>query len=701
MPQPPSWEFLLQQDGDRAWLPIETPNVEILEGRYRIAAKSRYKNAPVEVCIKHDAINEDPPKRRTQKRKNQTNAQGLMVVIPFTDLLPGIWEFSCTSSDPMVELLDEPWTYSVQFNVLPLEVDTIEDWDAIWDMALEDGDPLDLPVMEAPQLITAPQSTIEFSPKSAEEISAVEVAVPPVKMPLEANSVEEMLRAAERLSDDMADEVLTEYGLSVEESEPQPISLPIAPVELPPLSIALVQDTYIARRGQTLTLSGKILSSAQAEMPLVLTHAELSVCLRDPQSAEILLETREIIENQFLPSDLTYQLTLPSVLKTRLIIGEITLRDVMEAGTPILASQTFTLTADVQELLDAVATERVIAEEVVEGVPNQPKQASPLNLTFLNFVQSPKPESSETFAPAVKQPLPPKLTPPNSSTQAKRKLDLPTFGEAAAPSPRDRADEPTQLEIPLPELTATPEPPQASLEDEVKQLEIALNPPEDNFEALQTETRFLDRLNSLAEDADLSEELKALADDSPGLSPPEEIVGLLPPFTIDIQPNPDPVESEYVVDDEPILPLADLVISRRQKFSQTENAPNPLMIPENEPVPTPVLSIAPDQLIAGKPLTISVKLPDILPKIYVKVWINDRQSRALLEPSRWLTDFHPNGLGKLEASIDLTVPLGSVEIQVEAIAVEVMTSRESHKVSVDRPVVPTNEPDFSIEDFEV
>jgi len=31
-----SWEFLLQKEGDRVWLPLESPDVEILEGRYRV-----------------------------------------------------------------------------------------------------------------------------------------------------------------------------------------------------------------------------------------------------------------------------------------------------------------------------------------------------------------------------------------------------------------------------------------------------------------------------------------------------------------------------------------------------------------------------------------------------------------------------------------------------------------------------------------
>src|SRR5437868_135475 len=90
------WEFLIQKDGDRSWLPLESPDVEILEGRYRVVARSSRVDTSVEVCISHIAIAEEPPKRRVQKRSSRTNHDGLIVVIPFTRLQPGIWELRCT-----------------------------------------------------------------------------------------------------------------------------------------------------------------------------------------------------------------------------------------------------------------------------------------------------------------------------------------------------------------------------------------------------------------------------------------------------------------------------------------------------------------------------------------------------------------------------------------------------------------------------
>jgi hypothetical protein len=87
---------------------------------------------------------------------------------------------------------------------------------------------------------------------------------------------------------------------------------------------------------------------------------------------------------------------------------------------------------------------------------------------------------------------------------------------------------------------------------------------------------------------------------------------------------------------------------------------------------------------------VRVKLPNILPKLYVKLWINDRQSRTLMDGPRWMVDFAPNGRDELETMTQLTVPFGSLEIQIAAIAVEAATKRESYRTVIDREVIPPN-----------
>jgi hypothetical protein len=112
------WEFLLQKEGDRSWLPIKSPKIEIEVGRYRVVAHSSRFSTDVEICVTHHSTEEVPPKRRSQKRSRRTNPDGLMVVIPFTYLKPGLWELRCCG-DVMSDFLGNSWQQGVQLQVLP------------------------------------------------------------------------------------------------------------------------------------------------------------------------------------------------------------------------------------------------------------------------------------------------------------------------------------------------------------------------------------------------------------------------------------------------------------------------------------------------------------------------------------------------------------------------------------------------------
>ncbi len=631
MPEPQSWEFLIQQDGDRAWLPLDTPNVEILEGRYRIAAKSNRKNAPVEVRIKHEAIDEFPPKRRTQTRTHQTNSNGLMVVIPFTRLQPGRWEFQCAPQ--------EGASRSIRLQVLSIESDLVEDWNPEWE--------------------SADQATLGFTSPALE----------PKAVAHERSSAQVLLHQAEQESGTIADEILHEYGLASaapyqDHRVPQTVSSLDSSV-----SIQLTQDTYIAHRGEPLPIAGQITSTQTTHL-----DAELRVCLRDPQSSKILLDTRETLQQQALPFEWVYRVTLPIELETQLILGEITLHDTKVAGHLIVATQAFTLMSDVNELLDAMhqakKDDRAMAEDMLDLPAPNLVVHPPLNLAFLNLVATPKDPESVNFAAKETQALPPQLHLPNP--YVRKPLDLPNFGiQPDVAIPEYTPPESTQLEIPL---TGASVP----LKPQIQAPEVPLD------------ASSLDRLTPL-EEPEPPSELKVQADDR----------DFNPDPAFDLQPSPDSVIDEFVVDDEPILPLADLIVSRRQKLAgSSERAQNPLLLPEHQAVPDPIVTITQSELIGGKTTIAHFKLPDILPKIYVKVWVNDRQNRTIIEAPRWIIDFKPDGHGNLEATTELKVPFESVEIQIEAIAVEVMTNRESHKVTLDRRIVSEQLPDLWSDDLD-
>ena len=156
-------------------------------------------------------------------------------------------------------------------------------------------------------------------------------------------------------------------------------------------------------------------------------------------------------------------------------------------------------------------------------------------------------------------------------------------------------------------------------------------------------------------------------------------------FDIHAEPDAHLTAGEFVVDDEPIKP-------RRRKGEQKAK-PDFDPVPEDEPIPTPKLEVFPSgELTSGQKVRVRVTLPYGLPRLGVKLWIVDRQTRSLLEEPRLIGDFAPNGWGQVEAISQVTVPFGCLEVRFEAIAEEIQTKRESHKVNVDRIVLPPDLP---------
>ncbi|MGB3649756.1 MAG: hypothetical protein WBA41_00900 [Rivularia sp. (in: cyanobacteria)] len=122
------WQFLIQKEGERTWHPLSKPGIEIIEGRYRVVARSKRTNTDVEVRVTHSDPNELPPKRRIQKRRRRTNSEGLTAIIPFTYLKSGIWELQC-SGDLMSDLLGASWQYTVNLQVIPSGVNSARNLD--------------------------------------------------------------------------------------------------------------------------------------------------------------------------------------------------------------------------------------------------------------------------------------------------------------------------------------------------------------------------------------------------------------------------------------------------------------------------------------------------------------------------------------------------------------------------------------------
>ncbi|WAL62653.1 hypothetical protein [Thermocoleostomius sinensis] len=732
------WEFLIQKEGDRSWLPLGSSKVEILEGRYRIVAHSERSNTPVEIRIIHDATAEIPPIRRTQKRVSQTNNNGLVAILPFTRLLPGVWELRCTS-DLMADMLGEGWQHSVQLQVLPLEAD--EDWEPDW---LEAHNL----VREAPPqpLTTVPSQESEKAPLTANsgdgfiarhESPLHSVLGPEISSAKPAKTEEASQPAATDeppiLSTDTPPDTTPDTAPAATASDLLPLAeRTISSAAEVPARLRLGQDTFIIQRGQSLMLMGQVEASngQPTEQPVSLTA--LQVRLYDPRTSNILAEQQQPLTDRPLPFPFTCQITLPDDFQTYLVLGEV----ILHTG-PAAISQSFSVTTDLHELLDAIANDFSDIELLPPpGLSSEAEALAPLDSTPLPSAPTDTIVQAVQFHPSPQQPLPPQLYPATASADAsadqdgvRKPLDLPSFPIASTPASSadvhpafsdpaagngsSLADRPIaeyaghsslnpEMTVPAfldPGAMAATTPsvvPQAFDNDaplpDWEQLERTEPPPSPSvtdspedvaFRSLNLQSRFWNRLQSLASDRELVEWLRTIDPVFESRQAGVETAAI-PPV---VDRESELTAQEIVVEDE----LTDN--SSAMNGVSMDSAATMPVLPIQEPVPVPELEIATDELIAGEQTSVRVVLPYGLPRLLVKLWFVDRQQRTLLDGPHWLLDFAPDGFGHLVTETKLLVPYGCVEIQVEAIAIEMATQRESNKAIVVCGVVP---PDLSV-----
>ncbi|MBF2028369.1 MAG: hypothetical protein IGS48_16650 [Oscillatoriales cyanobacterium C42_A2020_001] len=807
------WTFLLQKDGDRSWLPLDSPDVEILEGRYRIVAQTDCPHTDVNIRVCHLATEEEPPKRRIQKRSNRTNGNGLMVVAPFTHLQPGNWELSCFLSDPMSDLVGDTLHHAVRLRVCAAIAADEEEWDApTADLAEMPANPQiepDAASVESTAAI-AQEVSIPVETPSAHDLAALNVEIAQAL----GVSMERLVEMTDHLSHQLVNEIFREFSLAPSTVDvaatavdhPAAISEPaiaesfesLATQTFQPvinaacLQIELEKAVWMAKRGDALAIAGQIqlIDSPASQPPYDLdwseseledaTPQEIQIQLRDPQTSEVLFHACQSFPTDKVPCPFSFLCRLPEDLTTHLLLGEVVVAGTLPGADGVLVTLKtfhFTVTVDPEALVEELhkVTSALVENSDQEEVPDvmvqlsdrlrKEKARQELDLSFLSMtptVTEQLPKTAETPAPmkvrvtAGQQILPPQLYQPEAEMAGKRKLELPGFvgarsGATAIAEPVTEAavteeavfdlqesgldlilslgtelfgatsSEPLDaMELPLentlaesssePVLAAesSPQPPSDSGAEDLALLDELSSPIRSAFQALNLQERFLNRLSAIAADAELTTLLKL------AMPPIEE--SDVEPATVATDAKaatPELVQdfstNEIVVDDDPSwrewLKRAGSRTKRVEPESETVASEpistNLLVLDKEQPVPMPTLEIATDEIVAGRLIQVRVKLPDLLPKIYVKLWVNDRQTRSLLDGPRWLVDFLPNGLGELEATTQLIAPLGSLEMRVEAIAVEMQTQRESQKVSLDREVLPADVPDDLFSDLDL
>lgn len=797
------WEFLIQKEGDRSWLPLESPRVEILEGRYRVMARSSRVNTAVEICIAHETAIEHPPKRRIQKRTSRTNPDGLIVVIPFTRLLPGMWELRCMG-DLMSDMMGQSWQYIVRLQVVAHETATDGDWEPDWD---EEGAE---PEIHRPDPASAPAS--QPGVNSTAPVASPSVTAPGYRGRAVTEGVEsgqpDLNGADHRRPDAIPGPEAEPPAPSEVESailatsEAQPNSKSDADwAELVGLAwqLTLTRDAHAIQGSHTLLLEGQIeLEAGGADVLPPTVEVELQVILRHPQTAQLVLDSCYPASLATLPCPIQLPVSLPQAIDTRLLLGELRLIFPRGADPVLLAAQSFTVVTAVEELLDAIA--RPDPDSTLYAPLEFLKSGdATLNLAFLDLLDAPRPMMQ--FQTVEKEVLPPQLHPPDAGRSRARPLDLPFSssqsilgisplfdsavqqaiaasqaaslqsnlapehpsdsptadlpadvtlecqedGAEAVPAPGEDAGRSAEPDAPGGELSPEPvlestagaaepvtppqlepiadpaspwmaeaiaelsvnptemdlpPPPDPTLVETVRgepspftlpelkpttspplRLQPGLTPESEAFQALNLRQRFWQRLTTIA-----AQSPSPSSPDRPTSSSGNTSV---PPITLtpdETWLELDLASQEFVVDDD--FPLAAPVEPLKQ-------VPAPDRVPvlsPDEAVPVPHLDIPPGELTAGRAVKIVAALPPVEPRIYVKLWVHDCQTRSLLDGPKWLVNFMPNAANQLEAWISVTVPYGCLTVQFEAIAVEMATQRESSKVSISRNVVPPDLP---------
>jgi len=474
------WQFLIQKQGDRSWHALESPNIEILEGEYRVLARSNLPNTDVEVRVTHSSTQEVPPHRRIFKRSRRTNSEGLMAVIPFTYLNPGVWELRC-SGDLMSDLLGKSWHYRVQLQVLSQEIEretgrggTQGPYISVGAASAREAgqSPIDIRgerenvesnfahhsiIPLPPNPATLPEaglhtSTLEpLNPHYLDTTASAETTITPdnaivtelaitnsnptsTTLPDEAKEAETVIDQPVSpvwLKGETAEQILQnliELALPASEVllEDETVTDSPATQPPPPLLLTLDQEIYIACWGQALTINGQIelkektnLDLAETLFPKSLCALELRIELRSPSKSEILTQVRQPLPDQALPFTISTSIDIPAECESKLILADISLYGgLADVGEVIqLARQSFTITADLVELLAITAVAKPSTPDVLKD-PNastspdaftEPETSISLDLELFNLVKTPKTDQSQIFIPSPNKRLPPRI----------------------------------------------------------------------------------------------------------------------------------------------------------------------------------------------------------------------------------------------------------------------------------------------------
>ena len=805
-----NWEFLLQRKGDKSWLPLESPTVEILEGQYRLAARSALANALVAIAIAYRPLADVRHQPLQQKIAKRISHDGLLIVMPYTNFVPGMWQIDCIATEPNQESntgsessdLIPTWKKTVKFDVIQISAEAGSEWqyneieedvETPTELANESHtnalgiiqtEPTPLSY-SSPILDIAEQRSTELVESMFEEFALFE----------EDEDEEEKIDAN---SPDLETESLSDIPNLLEQVEAYSSNdITEADAALQPrILLRLKQPQYILNEDNSFNLAGE-----------VYTQGEIEVSLKDPQTLDVIVNQCFEIEKT---SDrnpatgaitFTYQIIVPPPSEIQVLIGEVLIHP----------HQDFQLDRDLHVTQQAIAVSYPAARvlpELIKEAKKHSSQETTLNSqttektrdqsSYQQFPQSfpqvstPTENQSRSLSPKPKPanslslpPIPSNRSKANQGEALKQQTPANSLSLPPLPSQQNRSSNQTytppnpeitddypqsfpQVETDISQETEThfelrniddladsdrqessnyEEEPELlySFEEELPQnYEELLEQPWQEVASVTNQSKpsgkqFLNKLQTLSADAiaaqkanQRTEELlleafsplaPSVADDLSSSStsasidldnpeqPPRTIAESTSLAELDVEldveldrlltSEPDLILNEYVWED-PIDPNTfpiSTVSSQNSASNLAETAQtirniqesSTQSLSEQEPIPIPEIIIPAGELISGTPMLVTVRLPALAPKFFVKFWIKDLQTRMIVDGPRWLLDFStvPNA-EFIETRTNISIPLSSIDVAFEAIAIEAQTQRESHKVRITRAVAPPN-----------
>lgn len=322
-----NWEFLLQRKGDKSWLPLESPTVEILEGPYRLAARSALANTLVGIAIVYQPLADIRHQPIQQKIVKRVSHDGLLIVMPYTSFSAGAWQIDCVAAESDAETgiqttnITPTWKRTVKFDVIQVSSEMGADWqyseieEEEFESEINEGltnalgivqtEPSPL-VYSSPILDIAEQRSTELVQSMFEEFALFDDDDDFDDSEIETDN--------ERLSDrpNLLGQIET-YGSNISEE-----SADIDASFQPRILFRLKQPQYIVDENNSFKLTGE-----------VYTQGEIEVSLKNPQTLDVIFNQRFTIvrSGDLAPSNgaipFSYQIIVPPPSEVQVLIGEV------------------------------------------------------------------------------------------------------------------------------------------------------------------------------------------------------------------------------------------------------------------------------------------------------------------------------------------------------------------------------------------